>query len=150
MMFSRILIRLMLALAAVTVSGCSLPPPSPSATIIPGYEFMIGTNRNDIESVLGYPNAGLRMDRLTNLVEAVYSLPFDGFTVDTRLPDGTMRSETADRIFLFYDSRGRLVSMTHRPDRNYPVFTTMPVDRVRVAPRIQTSDGMLLPAPQAR
>lgn len=136
--------------ALLLLTGCALPPPTPSATIIPGYEFSIGANRSDIEAVLGFPEAGPRMDRLTNLIEMVYAFPFDGFTVDTRMSDGTVRSEVANRVYLFFDSRGRLVKMTNRPDRNYHAFTDTPVDRVKVAPRIRTLDGSVSPANVAR
>jgi hypothetical protein len=142
--------RAALAATLALLGACALPPPSPPATIIPGYEFALGANRNDIEAVLGDPIAGPFLDRLSGLSEAVYAFAFNGFTADTRLADGTIRSEVTDRMHLFFDSRGKLVKMTHRPNPYYHSLTDMPVHRVKVAPRLRARDGTVGPANIAR
>lgn len=129
---------------SVCLGGCMMPP-APPATIIPAFEFSIGANYNDIAGVLGNPQRGPLFDRYSNLTEVVYVFPFRAVTADTRLKDGTVRSEVTDRIHLFFNEHKRLVQMTHRPNPYYPALIDMPVHRVTVSPRMVGRDGIVSP-----
>lgn len=144
------LVRSGLAGLALLAGACALPPPSAPATVIPSFSFALGANLSDIVATLGPPTQAPRLDRYSNLTQAAYTFPFPAVTVDTRLADGTVRSEVVDRLTLFFDADSRLVKMTPRPNPYYAVLTDLPVHRATVAPRMLARDGSIGPASIAR
>lgn len=118
-------------------------PATPPYTILPGYEFAVGSNIADVVAVIGPPARGPIHDRWSDLDLSVWTWSFPVLTVETALRDGSVRSETTSTIYIFANRAGRVARMTHRPDRYYPTSTDVPVTRVRVAPRARFADGTL-------
>lgn len=110
------------------------------ATTIP-----LGAQRDDVLALLGPATRGPITDAYSELVEYIYIYPFPAVSAETKLARGQMRTEIADRLYLFFDRGGVLRRMGTRVDPHYHSFVTAPADRATIAARAIDVDGRQIP-----
>lgn len=127
-----------LVLVGLLPAGCLTMAPDGSLTpatdlvVDPAYRFEIGASLHDVIGALGHPEKGPFHDRYSNTREVVYAFDQAVLRVETRMPNGVVRTEMAKRIHMFFDANDILIRLTHQPNRYYSWFSTMPVHAVTV------------------
>lgn len=137
-----------LALAAAMIATAScVPPPLRGERVVvePSYIFALGAHQDDVEAMLGWPSRGPRFDKVSRTTEIAYAYPFPAIQAETHFPNGAVRAEMLDEITMFFNQDGVLVRMTGHPDRWYPSFSDLTVQRITVLPRVVHRSGEITP-----
>lgn len=139
-------LRLALLVGLGLAAGCA--PASRTAPIIdtkPSVTIPRGAQRDDVLALLGPPTRGPRVDPYSELVEYVYIYPFAAVSAETKLAKGQVRTENADRLYLFFDRSGVLRRMGTRVDPYYHSFVTAPAEQATISARAIDVDGRQIP-----
>lgn len=138
-------------LAAAVLATCAAAACAPANNMAPlldakpAVTIPLGAQRDDVLALLGPPTRGPRVDAYSELIEYAYVFPFPAVSAESKLAKGQTRTETADRLHLFFDRGGVLRRMGTRVDPYYPSFIAAPADSVTVAARALDAAGRQIP-----
>lgn len=133
-------------LAGAGLAGCM--PANRTAPIIdtkPSVTIPRGAQRDDVLALLGPPTRGPKVDNYSELVEYIYIFPFAAVSAESKIGGGKLRTEQADRLYLFFDRSGVLRRMGTRVDPYYHSFVTAPAEQATIAARAIDVDGRQIP-----